>query len=139
MIKTRMSRVVLTGWLLAASLSTAGAQGRGQRQPTPNDTLKSPEVLADNRVAFRIYAPKASEVTVSGDWISQGRGTGGKLEKDDQGVWSLTVGPLTPDFYSYNLTVDGVRTIDPKNPVIKQGITSLDNIFEVPGADTAFQ
>jgi hypothetical protein len=43
---------------------------------------------------FRIYAPKASEVRVSGDWIAQGRGTGGKLEKDDQGVWSITVGPL---------------------------------------------
>ena len=115
------------------------AQGRGQqRQPTPNDTLKSPEVLADNKVTFRIYAPKATEVTVSGDWIAQGRGTGGKLEKDDQGVWSLTVGPLVPDIYSYGLTVDGVRTIDPKNAWIKQGVTSLDNMFEVPGPEAAF-
>ena len=110
-----------------------------RRQPTPNDTLKSPEVLSDNRVVFRIYAPKASEVTLSGDWISQGRGSGGKLERDDQGVWSITIGPLVPDFYSYNFTVDGVRTVDPKNAVIKLGISSLDNIFFVPGEEAAFE
>ena len=45
------------------------AQGRAQRPPTPNDTLRSPEVLADSRVAFRIYAPKATEVITGGDWI----------------------------------------------------------------------
>jgi enterochelin esterase family protein len=101
--------------------------------------LKSPEVLADNRVTFRIYAPKASEVSVSGDWITQGRGTGGKLVKDDQGVWSLTVGPLVPDFYSYSFAVDGVKTVDPKNAMIKQGVTSLDNMFEIPGPETAFE
>src|SRR5690349_18671537 len=133
------SRIGIAAVLLAVGASTAAAQGRGpQRQPTPNDTLKSPEVLSDNRVTFRIYAPKANEVTVSGDWVSQGRGTGGKLEKDDQGVWSLTVGPLVPDIYSYGMTVDGVRTIDPKNAWIKQGVTSLDNMFEVPGPEAAF-
>jgi enterochelin esterase family protein len=110
-----------------------------RRQPTPNDTLKSPEVLSDNRVVFRLYAPKATEVTVGGDWISQGRGSGGKLEKDDQGIWSITVGPLVPDFYSYNFTVDGVRTVDPKNAMIKLGVSSLDNIFFVPGEEAAFE
>src|SRR5437764_268191 len=101
-----------------------------RREPTPNDTLKSPEILPDNRVTFRIYAPKASEVSVGGDWIAQGRGTGGKLEKDDKGVWSTTVGPLVPDFYSYSFTVDGVRTIDPKNAMLKQGVATLDHLCE---------
>jgi len=110
-----------------------------RRDPTPNDTLKSPEVRDDRRVTIRIYAPKASEVSIGGDWIAQGRGAGGKLEKDETGVWSIIVGPLAPDFYSYTLTVDGVRTIDPKNPMIKQGIASIDNMFEVPGEEAAFQ
>ena len=56
-----------------------------RRAPTPNDTLKSPEVLPDNHVVFRIYAPKATEVTVGGDWVTQGRGTAGKLEKQSPG------------------------------------------------------
>lgn len=122
--------------LLAATVSVAQTP---TRQPTPNDTLKSPEVMPDGRVVFRIYAPKASEVTVGGDWISQGLGTGGKLEKDTQGVWSITVGPLPADFYSYSLTVDGVRTLDPKNALIKQGLTSIDNMVFVPGDAAAYQ
>src|SRR6266849_2765265 len=119
-------------FILAAAISPRAMAQFPPRQPTPNDTLKSPEVLPDHRVTFRIYAPKASQVTVGGDWIAQGLGTGGKLEKDDQGVWSITVGPLAPDFYSYMLTVDGVRNVDPKNPMIKQGIASVDSMFEVP-------
>ena len=43
--------------------------------------------------------------------------------KDDQGVWSASVGPLAPDFYSYSFVVDGVKTVDPKNATIKQGIS----------------
>ncbi len=125
--------------LAAALLCGVAAAQPPRREPTPNDTLTSPEVLPDHRVTFRIYAPKATDVSVSGDWIAQGRGAGGKLEKDDQGVWSITIGPLVPDFYSYSFTVDGVRTIDPKNAMIKQGVTSLDNMFEVPGEETAFE
>src|SRR5262249_21815287 len=119
------------GALLAASALTppAGAQPP-RRQPTPNDTLVSPEIAADHKVTFRVYAPKASEVTVGGDWATSGPV---KLEKDDKGVWSAPVGPLTPDYYSYSFAIDGVRTLDPKNPTIKQGIASLDNMFFVTG------
>ena len=84
-------------------------------------------------MTFRIYAPKASEVSVGGDF------GGGKLTKDDKGVWSITVGPLTPDFYSYTFHVDGVRTVDPKNAMIKQGISSLESMFLVPGEEAEFE
>ena len=127
-----------TIFLLALSLTPLAAQPP-RREPTPNDTLKSPEILPDRKVVFRIYAPKATDVSLSGDWIAQGRGAGGKLDKDDSGVWSITVGPLVPDFYSYSFTVDGVRTIDPKNASIKQGVSTLDNMFQVPGPEAAFE
>jgi hypothetical protein len=32
--------------------------------PTPHDTLVSPEVDADGKVTFRLYAPEAKKVTV---------------------------------------------------------------------------
>ena len=96
----------------------------------------SPEVHADKKVTFRINAPKATEVTVRGDWMTSPRE---KLTKDENGIWSVTVGPLTPDFYSYAFTVDGVRTLDPVNPTIKQGIASLDNMFFLAGAEADFQ
>jgi enterochelin esterase family protein len=137
MTQQQVLRPVVLALVLAAAVAPPRATAQPPRRtPTPNDTLVSHEILPDNKVTFRIYAPKASEVTVGGDWA----GTTGpaKLEKDDKGVWSVTVGPLTPDFYSYSFNVDGVRTLDPKNPTIKQGIASLDNMVYLPGKETAF-
>jgi len=62
-----------------------------------------------------------------------------KLAKDESGLWSASIGPLVPDYYSYSFTVDGVRTLDPRNPAIKQGIATLDNVFFVPGPEAEFQ
>lgn len=119
--------------LVTAPEVSAQAQ---QRQPTPNDTLQSPRISADKKATISIYAPKASEVIVSGDF-SPGKPL--SLTKGESGVWSVTTGPLRPDYYTYTLMVDGVRTVDPKNPVIKQGISSLENVMIVPGAENAFQ
>jgi enterochelin esterase-like enzyme len=130
-----ISSIAAMTLLALAPISTAFAQ-QPPRQPTPNDTLVSPETHSDKRVTFRIYAPKATEVALRGDWM-EGPGTI-KLEKDDKGVWSAIVGPLTPDFYSYSFIVDGVRVVDPKNAMIKQGVTSLDSMFLLPGAEAAF-
>ena len=107
-----------------------------KKDPNPAATLVSPEVHPDKKVTFRIFAPKASEVTLRGDWMT---GPPVKLEKDDRGVWSAAVGPLTPDFYSYAFTVDGVKTIDPRNAMIKQGVSGLDNMFFVPGEESKFE
>jgi enterochelin esterase-like enzyme len=131
----RISPIAAMFLLALALVPTAFAQ-QPPRQPTPNDTLVSPEVHGDKRVTFRIYAPKATEVALRGDWM-EGPGTV-KLEKDDKGVWSAAVGLLTPDFYSYAFIVDGVRVVDPKNAMIKQGVTSLDSMFLLPGAEAAF-
>jgi enterochelin esterase family protein len=120
----------------AAIPPTASAQVP-QRQPTPNDTLISPEVTSNRMVTFRLFAPKALEVTLRGDWMEASEPV--KLTKDEQGVWSVSVGPLQPDFYSYSFNVDGVRTLDPKNASIKQGVSSLDNMFFVPGEEAAFE
>jgi len=122
-----------TSILVALSVAAALAQ------PPGGPNLKSTDVLPDGRVVFRIYAPKASTVTLTGDFVTQGRGAAGPMQKDDEGIWSLTVGPLVPDFYSYSFNVDGVRTIDPRNPMVKQGIATLDSMFLVPGPEAAYE
>lgn len=100
----------------------------------PAEAIKSPEVSVDHRVTFRILAPKANEVTVTGDWVTQGRGAAGTLHKDEKGVWSVTLAPLIPDFYSYSFVLDGIRIADPANPN-RRGASS---VLEVPGEQTAF-
>ena len=126
-------------WLCAAAMALTcstftAAQAPPARPGGP--AVVSPEVAEDRKVTFRIQAPKASEVTVRGDWMT---GPAEKLAKDDNGLWSVTVGPLAPDFYSYAFSIDGVKTLDPRNASVKQGINSLDNMFFVPGEGAEFQ
>jgi enterochelin esterase-like enzyme len=139
MLPVRFKRVPMRYFLLLAGTVLACAQ---QPQQAPNVT--SPEVLPDHRVIFRIYAPKATSVTVTGDYVTQGLAQAGKLTKDDRGVWSITVGPLPPDLYTYIFDVDGVRTADPKNGTVKTATDTMpggpiDNLVYIPGPGTEFE
>src|SRR5687768_9382736 len=134
MWKWRTLTVVMMAAMLV--LADPAAAQAPRREASPGDAVRSPEVLEDKKVVFRIYAPKAEEVTVRGDWMT---GPAEKLTKDDKGVWSATVGPLRADFYTYAFSVDGVKTIDPRNATIKQGLAGLDNMFLVPGEEAKFQ
>src|SRR5450432_2434141 len=90
---------------------TAGAL-LSQRGPTPfyedtNNAPISPEVHADRSVTFRLFAPKASEVLLMGSpGILEAIKKPMPLQRDDKGVWSLTVGPLAPGFYTYGYAID---------------------------------
>ncbi len=97
------------------------------QRPAP---VVSPEVHADHRVTFRIRAPKASEVTLTGDWL--GTAPAPKLAKDDAGVWSVTLGPFEPSIYIYSYTVDGVAMADPVNPRMKLRASTSASMVEVP-------
>ena len=37
------------------------------------------------------------------------------MTRDAEGVWSVTMGPLTPDVYGYSFNIDGVTISDPSN------------------------
>jgi enterochelin esterase family protein len=119
-----------TCFLLAIALGPTLAQGPGG----PN--YKSTEVLPDNRVVFQIYAPNAKEVSVNGEF---GIPIRGPLQKDANGLWSVTLGPLPPDYYTYSFTVDGVRTADPRNGMIRPGLNNVSNMFLLPGPESKFQ
>ena len=77
MIPPYASRI---GAILLALTSSSLAEAQAQRRSTPNDTLKSTEVADDHKVTFRIYAPKADEVSVCGDF-----GQGGKMDEGRPG------------------------------------------------------
>jgi len=112
------------------SATPAAAPGRGAAQAP----IRSPEVLPDRRVTFRLSAPKALEVRLTCECF-----TGAKvLTKDERGLWSITVGPVAPDIYEYEYSVDGVPVIDPRNPAIKYNsrpnpASSLLDVPEAPG------
>lgn len=79
----------------------------------------SPEVTDDQMVTFRLRAPEAQEVSLSGG-ILRPLGLSGSVpfEKDADGLWTLTVGPVAPEIYKYYLVIDGVRVVDPNNTLV---------------------
>jgi len=57
---------------MAMGLAISGAVASiafGQTITPPPSPYVSPEVLPDRRVVFRIYAPKATSVSLRGDWM----------------------------------------------------------------------
>jgi len=96
--------------------------------------VTSPEVAADGRVTFRILAPKAQEVRLSGSDIP-GIGQGATMTKDANGVWEVAAGPLPGGAYRYNFNVDGVSVIDPRNPSTSESNMNVWSLVYVPGVD----
>lgn len=131
--------------LVATALSCfAISTGICQRVPAPyyedtNNVPVSPEVHADRKVTFRLFAPKASEVVLMGSpGILEVIKKPMPLQKDEKGVWSLTVGPLPPGFYTYGYAIDGgLRMPDPSNPNLEVRRWGATSLFIVPGTEKA--
>ncbi len=119
------------GWAQQAPGSAPG--GARAAMPRP---VRSPEIAADRHVTFRLRAPDATSVVLSGEFM---KGTAA-LVKDADGVWSVTVGPVAPEIYAYNFTIDGTKTIDPGNYEVKFGSTAgtIGSLLDVPGDGPRF-
>jgi enterochelin esterase family protein len=112
------------------STNTSTNRFRGPQGPQ----FKSPEVMADRRVAFRILASKAEAVRLGAGDI-QGLGQNTQLTKASNGVWEIVVGPVEPGAYRYNFNVDGVTVIDPRNPTTSESNGNAWSLVHVAGAD----
>ena len=121
----------------AAPQAPATAQAPGGRGGQQGPQFVSPEVNADCTVTLRLLAPKATQVTVTGE-IPQWRAAGGD-DQGEEGVWSVTLPALPPDVYLYAFNIDGVNTPDPRNPWIKLvSGAGLASQVEVPGEGLQF-
>ncbi len=115
---------------LGANLSAVAqpaANASGPRQ------VVSPDIAADRRITYRLYAPHAQQVTLTGDFIPNNT----RLVKDETtGVWSHTGAAMPPGLYGYFFTVDGLRTVDPGNLFSFGGARFLKSYVEVKGDGT---
>lgn len=125
--------------VLCAALTSALGQQR-----TPNDTLRSPEVDAQGRVTFRLYAPQAQQVKLQAEGRDATPGITpeqlksesdrSSMTKGGDGVWSIQIGPIQPGVYRYTFLVDGVQTTDPRNPLSSESLTFVRSMYEAPSA-----
>jgi 1,4-alpha-glucan branching enzyme len=110
-IKTMLRKLFFTIFPAVFTMFSVNAQqalGGGE-------DIKSPEIHGDNSVTFRLQAPNASEVKISGDWMpSEGWVPGSeKMEKNEKGIWAYTTKPLESELYSYAFIIDGFKQLIP--------------------------
>ena len=126
MYRTLFVASVLIASMNGQSAPAARAGGRGNAPPP----IVSCEVKTDRSVTFRLRAPEATgRRKVGGDFIQGPQ----QMTKQDDGIWTATLGPLNPAIYSYTFRVNGVSVLDPVNPMIKVGERTSESMFEVSG------
>lgn len=108
------------------------------------EAVVSPEIHDNNTVTFRLRSPKAVKVEVTGDFLKPQKletqfgtfdipGTA-QLKEGENGVWEYTTPePLASELYSYTFVVNGQRMNDPANVAMIRDVSSVTNVFIVPG------
>jgi len=126
-----MTKPIVTATLLLAALQPLNALAQSPRPP-----VVSPEVTADRRIILRVYAPAAQQVVAAGELDGKPH----PMTKGADGVWTVTIGPLEPDIYTYAFNVDGVSALDPQNTNTKYGYGNFGpvSIVQVPGDGPQF-
>jgi enterochelin esterase-like enzyme len=127
-----MNRKIILSFIIMTLVNIAAL---AQQALWGGGEIISPEIHEDQTVTFRVAAPNAHEVKISGDWMPAEGWTPGSvvMEKDEKGVWSHTTGVLEPELYSYFFLVDGFRANDPNNPYLNRDIATVTNFFIVGG------
>ncbi len=124
-----MKRLLSLPLVLLTTLALA-AQAPPAAKPTPRPLSVNP----DHSITFRYFDPGAHTVSVSLD-LYEGHPI--PLSRDEAGEWTATTAPLPPQYYGYNLIVDGRTILDPLNPDTHPSYAFLADRILVPGSPAA--
>lgn len=133
-----MRKLILSMALVGSLLSA-----QAQQALWGGSNIVSPQTNSDNSVTFRLFAPNASKVEITGDFLppitvdtprgpQQSAGIA-ELTKNADGLWEFTSTALSPELYSYSFIVDGIRINDPSNVYQLRDIATITNVFLIPG------
>lgn len=100
-----------------------------------SNPVVSPQINDDNSVTFRLLAPEANLVTVTGNLDAEHAFAPitYNLVKGEDDIWSFTTPILPAELYRYVFMVDGVRTVDPSNAFVTRDVASISNVFLITG------
>ena len=88
---------------------------------------KSTVCNADGTVTFRYENPNAKEVQVDVQFAGRK-----PMQKDANGIWTVTLGPAAPDMYPYCFVVDGVSVMDPLCELYFPNEGFKNSLLEIP-------
>ncbi len=130
--------LALTLAVRVAAQSPAPAAPPPQHQPP----APSPQLLSDGKVTFRLLAPHATSVELSGD-IYQGLPRTGNtlaaaasipMTKDADGLWTGTsTAAFIPGAWRYHFRVDGMDVPDPRNVLSSPFQHGIESLLVTPG------
>jgi enterochelin esterase-like enzyme len=92
--------------------------------------VKYPQILPDNRVAFRIKAPEVTKLQVD-------LGRKYDMVKDAEGVWTVTTDTLSEGIHYYSLLVNGMAVADPASETF-YGMSRMASGIEIPSRNGDF-
>lgn len=122
-----VSGIIALGIACSIAMAQPPAANAGARRPP----VKSPDVQADGSVIFRLRAPDAKVVKVTGDFLVSSPML--DAVRDAEGVWEARSSPLPSDMFTYNFMVDGVRALDPSNPAVVRDGSWVESHVIIPG------
>lgn len=106
------------------------------------EPIISPEI-SDTEVTFRFMAPKADTVKISGGFtptVKMETRFGEmdipaplNMNKDEKGLWSITLQRPDNELYTYSFIVDGVTVNDPNNVLMQRDGTRYLSVLLLPG------
>ena len=111
--------------ILACAAAILSVSAMAQQALFNTQDLTSPEVNSDGTVTFRLSAPKASKVELTGDFLPHNV----EMKEGRGGVWTYTTDVLAPELYSYKFRVNGMDYLDPSNVYRNRDIVSFTNMF----------
>jgi len=131
-------------FLIFAVAMLSGTFAFAQQALWGGSQIVSPDIHEDGTVTFRLKAPKAVKVQVTGDFLPTQKvdtpfgefdAPGmADLKEGKEGVWEFTTPePLAPELYSYTFVVDGLRINDPSNVYMIRDVASVTNVFLIGG------
>ena len=134
--RNRILQYVVYTLLFIATAQTAMAQDLKPRRQSMNwfESVKSPEVKENGDVVFRLFAPQAKEVQLSGQW-------GPRVPMywdDEEQTWKVTVHPAVADIYPYNFIVDGQAVSDPANRELFPNELFKGSLLIMPNPDMLY-
>jgi enterochelin esterase-like enzyme len=134
--------IAIVAFFCVCATSFAGAQEQQKPRvpppmpafkPSPNDLITPPEIAAEGKVTFKLFAPEAKSVNIRGEWLNYPEAIKGtSLQRGDDGVWSTTI-TIKPGVYRYSYLVDGLTLADPRNPSYSQSLNFVQSMVYVPG------
>jgi enterochelin esterase-like enzyme len=98
----------------------------------PPANYQSTDINPDHTVTFRYKDAGATKVMLNIRDLPKPM----PLEKDANGVWTVTTQPLPPAIYNYYFDVDGQWRVDPANPHVAIKFQNVTNLLTVPGSSS---